>query len=413
MNPDLLPALFQQSHLLVIVLDPAGQILGVNPAAAGLAGRPPAALVGRPFTALLDPYSHAKAAGLLERALADGQVADWELDHLRDTGGPVLVGYDATLLRDAAGHPTAIALVGHDLSAKMELTAQLAHTNQQIEGALLQLEKAHAQLQATQAQLVQSEKMRALGQMVAGVAHEINNPAAFVANNLAHLARRLPALRALYDAYAALRPLAGPDQRAALEAAEQAAETNYLWQDLPDLVRESQDGVERIRGIVLSLRNFARLDEAVTKLADLNEGLQSTVRLVRPLCQGRVEITEAYGPLPLLLCRPGELNQVFLNLLTNAIQAIPAAGQVWITSAAAGDHVTITIRDTGTGMDAATLAKLGEPFFTTKPVGSGTGLGLAVSLAIVARHHGRVWFDSEPGRGATARIELPLTHEPT
>ncbi|MEP7357998.1 MAG: ATP-binding protein, partial [Anaerolineales bacterium] len=158
--------------------------------------------------------------------------------------------------------------------------------------------------------------------------------------------------------------------------------------------------------------NFSRLDEAASKLADLNDGLQSTVRLIHPLCQGRIEIGEAYGPLPLLLCRPGELNQVFLNLLTNAIQAIPGSGWVWVTSALAGDHVTITIRDSGSGMDAATLAKLGEPFFTTKPVGSGTGLGLAVGLAIVARHQGRVRFESEPGRGTTASIELPLTHAP-
>ncbi|MEP7359833.1 MAG: PAS domain-containing protein, partial [Anaerolineales bacterium] len=229
MNPDLLPALFQQSPSMMIMLDPAGQILAINPAAARLAGHAPAALVGRPFADLLDPFSHTKAAEMLRRARAEGQVADWELDQLCGPGAPVLVDYDATLLRDAAGQPSAIALVGHDLSAKMALTDQLAQTNQQFEGALLQLEKAHAQLQAAQAQLVQSEKMRALGQMVAGVAHEINNPAAFVASNLAHLARWLPALRALYEAYAALRPLGGPDQLAAVEAAEQAAEADYLW----------------------------------------------------------------------------------------------------------------------------------------------------------------------------------------
>jgi len=412
MDPNLLPAVFHQSRLAMLVLDRAGRILTLNQAAAQLAGYPPDDLVGKPFVDLLDPHSRDKGAAMLALAQAEGQALDWELDQARSSGGLVLVGYDATRLADATGHPSGMALIGHNLSAKMGLTAQMAQTNQQLEGALLQLEKAHTQLQAAQTQLVQSEKMRALGQMVAGVAHEINNPAAFVSNNLAHLERRLPAISALFAALAVLRPLANPEQLAAVQAAEQAAEVDYLWQDLPDLVHESQDGIERIRGIVLSLRNFSRLDEANTKLADLNEGLQSTLRLVRPLAAGRVEIVERYVPLPPLLCRPGELNQVFLNLLTNAMQSIAGEGQVWVTSAMTAAGITITIRDTGSGMTPDTLARLGEPFFTTKPVGAGTGLGLAVSLAIVAAHQGRVRFESELGRGTTAIVELPVSHEP-
>ncbi|MCX6033259.1 MAG: ATP-binding protein [Chloroflexi bacterium] len=251
--------------------------------------------------------------------------------------------------------------------------------------------------------------MRALGQLVAGVAHEINNPAAFIANNLAHLATLLPGMSALFEAYQPLRALTGASVRAEIEAAEGVVEVEYLWSDLADLVTESQDGIERIRNIVLSLRNFARLDEAELKEADINEGLRSTLALIRPQCKNRIQITESYGILPTTVCHPGQLNQVFLNLLTNAVQAIEGEGQIWVTSACRDDRINVIIRDSGKGMDSATLARLGEPFFTTKPVGAGTGLGLAVSVGIINRHQGQLRFASQPGNGTTVTVELPVT----
>ena len=408
MTPDPLAAVARQSRLPMLVLDPAGRIVDANPAAAALAERPAASLAGLRFAALFDPSSQAKAERMLARAWTAGHADNWELDHSRPGRLPLLMGYDASLLRDAAGQPWGVAAVGRDLTPSTALSARLAETNQQLEGALLQLEDAHASLKASQAQLVQSEKMRALGQMVAGVAHEINNPAAYVSSNLDFLARQLPALRGWFEACAPLRALAGPEQQAALEAAERAAQVETLWQDLPDLVQESQDGMARIRDIVLSLRNFSRLEEAGWTLADLNDGLHSTLRLVRPLCRDRVDITKSFALLPPILCRPAELNQVFLNLLTNAVQSISGPGQVWVSTEVADDQLAVTVRDTGAGMAPETLARLGEPFFTTKPVGSGTGLGLAVSLAIVERHQGRLRFESALGQGTTVRVEIPL-----
>jgi PAS domain S-box-containing protein len=400
--------LFQDMGVIMLTLDGAGMFTSLNPAAERCFARSAAELLGQPLTTVLDPFSAEKAATMIARTLSEGGVTDWELDHVQPAGPPVLVGYTTTALRDDAGVVVGLGALGRDLSAKLELTAQLAETNQQLEGALLQLERSHAALKATQVQLVQSEKMRALGQMVAGVAHEINNPAAFVANNLAQLAQLTPALRLLFDAYLPLKALAAVEQHAAIEAAEAAADIEYLWQDLPDLVRESQEGMTRIRDIVSSLRNFSRLDEAELKAADINEGLRSTLQIVRPLCKRGIAIVEAYGDLPLVLCRPGELNQVFLNLLTNAMQAIDGAGQIGVQSALEQDRIMVTIRDSGSGMGAATLARLGEPFFTTKPVGSGTGLGLAVSFGIVERHGGRLMFESAPGRGTSAIVEIPL-----
>jgi two-component system NtrC family sensor kinase len=193
--------------------------------------------------------------------------------------------------------------------------------------------------------------------------------------------------------------LADPERLAAITAAEAAADIDYLWQDLPDLVRESQEGVERIRKIVLSLCTFSRLDEVDYKLADVNEGLRSTLQMVRSMYSNRITIREEYGELPQILCHPGELNQVFLNLLTNAVQAIEGEGSIEVKTALEGDGIAITFKDSGSGMSAGTLVRLGEPFFTTKPVGSGTGLGLAVSFGIIERRHGRIHFKSQPGQG--------------
>lgn len=400
--------LFEQTSLLLLTLDPSGNITSMNPAAERLCGRSAAECVGQPFEILLDPFSHAKARLMLEYTFATGGVQDWELDHLQPGRAPILIGYTTSVLTGADGTTVGLAAIGRDLSQTLNLTARLAESNQQLEGALLQLEKTHAALKATQAQLVQSEKMRALGQLVAGVAHEMNTPLGFIGNNLAHLAHLVPAIQRLFEAYAALKASADPQQQAAITAAEREADLTYLWDDLRDVVAESQQGLERLSGIVQSLRTFVRLDEAQMKAADLNQGLASTVRIVRSLCRERIEIIEQYAPLPPILCHHGELNQVFLNLLTNATQAIPDKGQIWVSSAVRDQQIVVTVRDTGEGMSAATLARLGEPFFTTRPVGVGTGLGLAVSFGIIERHHGQLHFTSTPGEGTIATVTLPI-----
>jgi two-component system, NtrC family, sensor kinase len=399
--------LFEQTPLVMVVLDLDGTIVEVNPATEELSGLPSADLRGQPFTALLDWYSHDKAALMLARVVQDNFLREWELVHLRPRELPVTVAYTASLLHEAGGEKVGIGLVGRVLTPELELTAQLAATNQLLEATVRQGERAHAELKATQTQLVHAEKMRSLGQLVAGVAHEINNPLAFVANNLTYVAELLPVLRALHAAYAPLRLLASPEQEGTIQAAEERAASVSLWQDLAELLEESQDGVTRIKEIVLSLRDFARLDEAPKKVADVHEGLCHTVRLIRSGCRGRIGITEHYCANARIFCHPGELNQVFLNLLINAMQAIKGEGTIHIATERQADKLIVTIRDSGVGMDAATLQRAGEPFFTTKPVGEGTGLGLAVSYGIVRRHGGELRFDSAPGKGTTATVSLP------
>ncbi len=401
MKPEMTAALFSNSPYIILTLDREGRIVDANPSALHLLG---AQILGCAWTDLLDLFSQEKGRLLLATSWQAGSASDWEVDHALPDGELMLVNY--TTFELAAG--SLLALIGRDQREKLQLTSQLATVNQRLEGAYLALEKAHAELKSTQAQLVHSEKMRALGQMVAGVAHEINNPAAFVASNLAHLATVLPDLQAVFEAYQPLKESADAAAREAIAAAEAAADFEFLWADLPQLVQESEDGIARIRTIVLSLRNFSRLDEAEQKEADINEGLRSTLQIVRPMCQGRIEISETFGELPATLCYPGQLNQVFLNVLTNAVQAIPISGAIGISSARQGDQVVVTVKDSGQGMDEQTLARLGEPFFTTKPVGAGTGLGLAVSFGIIERHRGRLRFESRPGQGTTVFIEIPV-----
>jgi PAS domain S-box-containing protein len=397
-----------QTQVVMLALDKHGNFIAVNPAAEKVFARSAAELVGNPFSYVLDPYSHEKAVLMIVRTLQEGSVMEWELDHLQPDGVPVLLGYSTTLLKEENGDILGLGAYGVDLTSKLELTSRLATTNQELEGTLFKLEKTLAELKSTQAQLVQAEKMRSLGQLVAGIAHEINNPAAFVSNNLAHLQRLVPALRQLFIAYLPLKAAAGPDQLEIIQAAEAAAGLDYLWDDLQDITAESMDGIERIRNIVLSLRTFSHLGEADLKQVNISEGLRSTLRLVRPMGKNRVRFVENIEDLPLISCYPGELNQVFLNLLTNAVQSIEGEGQVEVTAFQQDQRLVITIRDTGCGMDANTLAHLGEPFFTTKPVGSGTGLGLSISYGIVERHGGKLGFESQPGVGTTATVEVPV-----
>lgn len=378
-----LDPMLAQATLPFVVLDGAGIVLALNPAAARLYGHPAGALVGLPFVEVVDPFSREKAALMVAEALTQGSAHDWELYHPQTGAPPLPVSYTAWRWRSEPAARFAVAAIGQPLTAAVSLAAQLAAANQQLEGALLQLERAHADLKNAQVQLVRSEKLRAMGQLVAGVAHELNTPLGFVTANLEFLAEHLPALAA-----------ASPDPD--------------LAADLAEALAESREGLERIAGIVRDLRSFARPDSPTVQAADLNASLAATVRIARTLCPRGVTIVEHYGPLPPVVCAPGQINQVVLNLLTNAIQAIPESGTVSISTAQENDRAVITIVDTGVGMDEATLARLGEPFFTTRPVGAGIGLGIAVSTGIVERHGGRLEFASAPGQGTTARLSLPL-----
>ncbi len=384
--------LWIQTSTPILILDNKGYIRRANPAAAALFHRSENELTGSPLVTFLDPFSREKAQTLLDQAIALGSIQDWELDILIPDQLPNLAGFSADRLQ-----PEGLMLVCRDLSSQMELTAHLAVLNQELEGALLKLEKAHRSLQEAQAQLVQSEKMRSLGQLVAGVAHEINNSLGFVKNNVHYLAEKLPRLDEINNHI-----------RSGKITLADAQHFSALLQDIHELSEENTEGLNRIEKIVLALRNYSRLDEANLKPANLSEGLANTIKLVLTSCHKRIKIETELEPLPEILCNPGELNQVFMNLLMNAVQAIPGEGCILVKARLENNKIVVTFQDNGMGMAPDVLARLGEPFFTTKPVGSGTGLGLAISQGILNRHNASLLFSSRPGAGTLAKIELPI-----
>jgi signal transduction histidine kinase len=250
--------------------------------------------------------------------------------------------------------------------------------------------------------------MAAIGQLAAGVAHEINNPIGFVNSNLGTLKNYVERLLGLIDAYDQCI-VKNAVQSPQLAAAKQEADLGFLRDDIVALLGESRDGLDRVKKIVQDLKDFSHIDEAELQEADLNAGIESTLNVVWNELKYKADVVKEYGQLPPVRCIPGQLNQVFMNLLINAAQAIDQHGTITVRSGTKGDQVWIEVVDSGRGMPPEVKKRMFEPFFTTKPVGKGTGLGLSLSYDIVVKKHdGRFEVDSEPGKGSTFRVWLPV-----
>ncbi|MDM5181435.1 response regulator [Massilia sp. DJPM01] len=274
-----------------------------------------------------------------------------------------------------------------------------------------QLSAQNALLQETNDRLLQAEKMAAIGQLAAGVAHEINNPIGFVNCNLGSLQTYVTTLFGVIDDF---QQAASATHAVAARMAElnEAAEVDFIRHDFATLMSESRDGLQRVKDIVQSLKDFSHADNADTTFADLHQGLDSTLRIVSSEIKNKADVVKEYGDLPPVECIASQLNQVFMNLLVNAAHAIADRGVITIRTGRAGQWIWIEIGDTGAGMDAETIHRIFDPFFTTKPIGIGTGLGLSVSYGIVKSHGGRIDVHSEPGKGSRFTVHLPIQREP-
>lgn len=266
------------------------------------------------------------------------------------------------------------------------------------------------QLENTHRQLLQSEKLASIGQLAAGVAHEINNPVGYINSNIQALRQYIADLCRLIDAYRAAEPAIGDVQvREQLAELRHRLELDYVIGDIAALLDESQEGIERVKQIVQAMKDFSRTDAGEWIVTDLHIGIDSTLNFVHNELKYKADVVKEYGDLPPVECVLAQLNQVFMNLLVNAAQAIDGRGTVTIRTGRDGDaHVWIEIADTGGGIAPDHLPRLFEPFFTTKPVGKGTGLGLSVSHGIVQNHGGRIEVASELGKGTCFRIILPV-----
>jgi signal transduction histidine kinase len=259
-----------------------------------------------------------------------------------------------------------------------------------------------------QNQLLQSEKMASIGVLAAGIAHEINNPIGFVNSNLHTLQTYVYDMLKLLAAYEQAEGSLIADALQEINRLKSEIDIRYLRGDIDDLLRESQDGLQRVKRIVLDLKDFSHVDEAERQVANLEQGLDSTLNVVWNELKYKAEVIKEYGSIPEIECFPSQLNQVFMNLLVNAVQAIEEHGRITLRTGVAADDLWIEVEDTGKGIPPEHLGRLFEPFFTTKPVGQGTGLGLSLSYGIVQKHDGRIEVKSEVGKGSVFRVVLPL-----
>ena len=281
-----------------------------------------------------------------------------------------------------------------------------------------ELAKAYQRLKASQAQLVQSEKMASLGQMVAGVAHEINTPLGYVKNNVETMQDMLVPIEELVVANQELLQLVSADiinesavtqQMDTVTGLTHSLQEDDVLKDMQELSKDSIYGIEQISDIVISLKNFSRLDQAKEAQIDLNENLDNVLKIAHNLLKHKVTVKKDYGKIPKIQCSPSQINQVFLNLITNAAQAIEKEpGLLTIKTMTDNKRVQVTIKDNGKGISHEVLPKIFDPFFTTKPVGHGTGLGLSISYQIIRQHKGSIKVASEPGKGAKFVVTLPI-----
>lgn len=305
-------------------------------------------------------------------------------------------------IRDKEGQLTHFVGVQNDVTDREEARRETAAKQ-------IELEKTMETLKETQSMLVHSEKMNALGQMVAGVAHEINNPVAFTASNMHALKQMAEDLKGAYEQLISAVDTSGnEDLKAMAKKLSQEADVDFISEDLDDLINSSIDGLKRVKGIVGNLRNFSRLDEAEEKVASMKECIESTLEIAGTAAKNRLVIDCQLDDLSPIKCRPSELNQVFLNLIINAAQAVKEDGRLEIKGSETTDALILTFTDNGLGMDAATQEKIFNPFFTTKPVGEGTGLGLSIAYKIISDgHNGKITVDSKVGKGTSFTISLP------
>jgi len=350
------------------------------------------------------------------RVIESGSAFEAVEEHLTPHGEKRFVQVIKTPLRDTGGRVIGVQGIFWDVTERKRAEEQLLLKNDQLAEMARSEREANDALKQAQSQLVQQEKLASLGLIVAGVAHEINNPVAFVTNNVAVLGRDVGELRELIHLYERADEVIArdcPDLAASIREFCDRVDMTYTLDNLDGLIQRSRDGLKRIQQIVSHLRLFAHLDEGDVNEADLNDGIESTVAIIVGHARKKsISLEVDLAPIPPVTCHAAKVNQVVMNLLTNAIDASPEGGAVTVRTRPDGDGVRVEVTDSGGGVDPEVIHRIFDPFFTTKPVGQGTGLGLSISYGIVKDHGGTIEVDSPPGRGACFTVRLPLKPPP-
>lgn len=282
-----------------------------------------------------------------------------------------------------------------------ERTYELSLKNDELQGAYKELKEA-------QVMMVHNEKMSSLGQLVAGLAHELNNPINFIYGNLEHLKNYVNDLTEIISEYEKVEPKLSEAELSFVADKKADCDYEFILEDLPALMKSCKDGAERCKQIIIDLKNFSRLDEAMLKEIDIREGLDSTLNILSGKLKNGVNVHKNYSEIPKLACFAGQLNQVFMNIIDNSVHAVKGNGDVFISTSCENNNIIVSIADNGSGIDADALPKIFDPFFTTKPVGEGTGMGLAISYKIIKKHCGNIEVTSQKGKGTEFLITIPL-----
>ncbi|MFB2894403.1 PAS domain-containing protein [Aerosakkonemataceae cyanobacterium BLCC-F50] len=353
------------------------------------------------------------------QVLASGKTIDISEEDALIQGENHILRTKKTAILDELGQAKYLLAITEDITERKRAEQALKESEAQLRKQTEDLEQTLQELRRTQTQLVQSEKMSSLGQLVAGVAHEINNPVNFIFGNLSHAKEYTQDLLGLVELYQEYYPNPHPDIQAELEAIE----LDFLTEDLPKLLNSMKVGADRIQKIVASLRTFSRMDEAEMKEVNIHEGIDSTLMILQNRLKAKpdrpeIKVIKEYGDLPLVECYAGQLNQVFMNIVANAIDALEDAYNAKIlvnpaisihTKIIENNQVMIILSDNGPGITQKVKSHLFDPFFTTKPIGKGTGMGLSISYQIITeKHHGTLDCFSEPGKGTEFVIKIPL-----
>lgn len=366
----------------------------VNRAYAEIYGYEPHEMLGKPFTMIVEREKEAFWRDLHDKYLAGYKEIRGEWRTVHKTGKLLTILADAARIVGTDGKPKKVTFV-------MDIT---------------ELTRLREESRQNEVMLMQTEKMSSLGQMAAGLAHEMNTPLGFVRNNIELLEAKNKETKELLALYEKLRSqimYGSPNDVAMLlSQIDNVAQKvkNRVWQESENLFRSAVEGVNRIQDLVLSLKNFSRLDEAEFKPTDINENIESTLKIAAHLFKGGIQLVKEFSPLPPVQAYPAQMNQVFLNLITNAVHAVDErTGRITIRTMQQGNNVVVKVIDNGKGIPPENLKKIFDPFFTTKPVGEGTGLGLTIAYKIIEKHGGKIDVQSQVGRGTEFTITLPVS----
>lgn len=401
---------------VIIITDLKDNILRCNRAFSSLTGKTYQELLGRKWQEVLEEKGithRITNAGEIEMLYPGAQGARW-------------FNYNLNAIRDAGSNKTQSAVITlTDITALKNMTEKLKEEQEALANTNLELDTAYKKLKTTQIQLLQQEKMASIGQIAAGVAHEINNPVGFVMSNLGSLKKYMDRLFEFIKVQsAALEEMAkqgqgtdsrGPDNIKSIlnkiNEAKHSTKLDFILEDVVNLVRESIDGTERIRQIVQELKSFSRVDEASERMSDINAGIESTINIVWNELKYKATLKKELGSLPMTKCNPGQMNQVFMNLLINAAHAIEKQGEIAIKTWYEDNNIYVAVSDTGCGIPEDKLEMIFEPFFTTKEPGKGTGLGLSIVYDIIQKHNGGIAVKSRVGEGTTFTLHIPLVEK--